>query len=129
MTMSISKELDPLDILLKLLSSGRFDYSDEKYCQEQISSFLTGFKVNHIKEFCLGRNGVCDFYFPRSQLVLEVKAGKAWSKMEVYRQCEKYLQHKDVKGLLLATGKIQGMPASINGKPVKVLQLGIGFLQ
>jgi hypothetical protein len=33
-----------------------------------------------------------------------------------------------VRGLILATGKAQGLPPSIHGKPVKVYQLGLGSL-
>lgn len=123
-----SESIGALSVLFKLLKKGRFDYSDEKTCQEQIGNFLERYNIAHKREFSLGRHGICDFFFPRSHLVLEVKAGKSWSKVEVFRQCEKYLEHEDVSGLLLATGKIQGMPSEILGKPIMVYQLGLGLL-
>lgn len=118
----------PIDILTRLLGEGRFDYSDEAECQRQIAAFLVERRVGFMKEHDLGKSGICDFYFERSRLVLEVKAGKQWNKREVYRQCERYCRHEDVQGLVLATGRIQGMPTSIFGKPIRVYQLGLGFL-
>ena len=118
-----------LDALCSLLErEGRFDYSDEKICQNQIEEFLNRKGITFLREHELPGAGITDFYFPNSRLVLEVKAGKGWSKRGVYRQCERYCGHPDVQGLLLATGKIQGMPESINGRPVRIYQLGIGFL-
>lgn len=118
----------PIDILTRLLGEGRFDYSDETECQRQIAAFLTERGVAFVKEHDLGEAGICDFYFVKSKLVLEVKAGKQWNKRGVYRQCERYCSHQDVQGLVLATGRIQGLPSNICGKPVRVYQLGLGFL-
>lgn len=118
----------PIEVLIRLLGEGRFDYSDENFCQQQIAEFLSERQVAFTKEYDLGAAGICDFYFKKSGLVLEVKAGKKWNKKEVYRQCERYCRHDSVLGLVLATGRIQGMPSSIHGKPVGVYQLGLGFL-
>lgn len=119
----------PIDTLHRLLlSDGRFDYSDEMICQNAIAQFLDSKSISFLREYELAGSGVCDFYFPNSRIVLEVKAGKGWSKRGVYRQCERYCQHEDVSGLVLATGKIQGMPETISNKPIRVYQLGLGFL-
>lgn len=123
---SISHALDALHLLL--IKNGRFDYSDEKICQNQIEVFLSSHNINFIREFSIPQVGVTDFYFPRSKIVLEVKAGKSWSKRGVFRQCERYCSHPEVHGLILATGKIQGLPPVINGKPIRIYQLGLGFL-
>ncbi|MFA0809303.1 hypothetical protein [Microbulbifer epialgicus] len=118
-----------LDALYGLfLREGRFDYSDELICQNQIEKFLTARDIKYFREHSLSGAEVTDFYFPNSKLVLEVKAGKNWSKRRVYRQVERYCAHPDVEGLLLATGKVQGLPEAINGCPVRIYQMGLGFL-
>jgi len=118
-----------LSILIRLLYGRRFDYVDEKVCQVQIENLLKEKQLTFIREHDFGgRVGICDFFFPRSGIVLEAKAFKSCSKREVYRQCERYCGHPDVKGLLLATGKAQGLPATICGKPTRVYQLGLGAL-
>lgn len=118
-----------IDVLYHLLrSEGRFDYADEAVCQNEIEHFLRSKKVTFCRGYALSGSDICDFYFPKSKIVMEVKAGKSWGKRRVYRQCERYCQHDAVNGLVLATGSIQGMPISICNKPIRVYQLGIGFL-
>jgi len=56
-------------------------------------------------------------------LALEVKVSKSWNKLTVYRQCERYCKDSRVKGILLATGSAQKLPAEINGKPSLVYLL------
>lgn len=118
---------EPIDALISLLGRDRFDYVDEKICQVQIESFLTMHEACYIREARIG-NGYVDFFFPRSGLVLEIKACKKWNAREVYRQCERYCSDDKVTGLVLATGRSQGMPPEIAGKPVRVLSLGASFL-
>ncbi|WP_415913096.1 hypothetical protein [Neptuniibacter sp. QD37_11] len=117
--------IEPIQALIQLLSRGRFDYVDEKVCQEQIERFLITKGVEFEREYILPEgNGIIDFYFPKSGLGLEIKASAQWSKTEVYRQCERYCKCEQITGLVLATGKSQGLPESINGKPVQVFKLG-----
>lgn len=116
-----------LEALIEILKLGRFDYSDEKICQEQIGNHLSKYGVQFVREFRL-KYGIVDFFFPRSGLVMEVKASSQWSKTQVFRQCERYCESTEVTGLLLATGKVQGLPKTINGKPARIYQLGLGLL-
>lgn len=120
-------KLEPIDAIVELLRRGRFDYADEKICQSQIASQFLKVGVVFEKEFAF-ENGTADFFFPRSGIVLEVKASRHWNKTQVYRQCERYCENDIVKGLVLATGKAQGLPQKIYGKPIRVYQLGIGQL-
>lgn len=113
--------------LRALLTTGRFDYADEKVCQAQIEDHLTAAGVPFEREFNLGC-GYVDFYFPRSWICLEVKASTSLSKMAIFRQCERYCSSDQVQGLLLATGSAQGLPEAIGGKPVLLYQLGLGML-
>lgn len=116
-----------LQALHGLLSTGRFDYADEQTCQQQIATFLARHNVPFQREFKLGSRYI-DFYFPRSKLGLEIKASKQLSRRAVYRQCKAYCEFEELSGLLLATGRYQGLPSEIEGKPTKVLQLGVAFL-
>lgn len=116
-----------IEALLGLLSRGQFDYADETKCQLMIEDFLLGCGAVFHREFQLS-DGIVDFFFPRSGLCLEVKASKQWSRRAVYRQCERYCKDARVMGLVLATGRSQGLPDLINGKPVRVLALGAAFL-
>lgn len=116
-----------LDALFQLLSQGRFNYADERKCQDAIEVFLEQQDVPFEREFKLGTRFI-DFYFPRSKLGLEIKANKQLSRRAVYRQCRDYCGFECISGLLLATGRVQGLPAQLNGKPTRVLQLGVSFL-
>lgn len=118
---------DRLEALIGLLSRGQFDYADETRCQLMIENFLVECGAVFHREFQL-TDGIVDFFFPRSGLCLEVKASKQWSRRAVYRQCERYCKDERVTGLVLATGRSQGLPELINGKPVRVLALGAAFL-
>ncbi len=118
-----------LSLLIRLLRTRSFDYADEKVCQVQMDEFLRAKGLSFLREHDFGGGvGICDFFFPRSGIVLEAKAFKSWSKRQVYRQCERYCGHSEVSGLLLATGKAQGLPDAICGKPARVYQLGLGAL-
>ena len=118
---------NPIDAIVEILKRGRFDYADEKICQSQIENHLLQCGVEFIREYVFA-NGIADFFFPNSGLVLEIKGSSQWSKTRVFRQCERYCENKEVTGLVLATGKAQGLPGSINGKPVRIYQLGISNL-
>ncbi|OLF82092.1 hypothetical protein AWH63_11165 [Marinobacter sp. C18] len=118
---------DRIEALIGLLSAGQFDYADETRCQLMIEDFLLEREAVFHREFQL-TDGIVDFFFPRSGLCLEVKASKQWSRRAVYRQCERYCKDDRVNGLVLATGRSQGLPELINGKPVRVLLLGAAFL-
>lgn len=117
-----------LNALAALLQGHRLRYADEKVCQDQIEAILLDKGIDYLREHHLGGAGICDFYLPNSRIVLEAKAFKSWSKLKVYRQCERYCRRPDVAGLLLATGKAQGLPSAIADKPVRVQLLGLGAL-
>ncbi len=118
-----------MELLVRVLSRKSFNYIDEKRCQIEMAQLFESLSLNGIREHNFGKGvGVCDFFFPQSGIVVEAKAFKSWSKRQVYRQCQRYCQQDDVKGLILATGKAQGLPPEINGKPVRVYQLGLGSL-
>jgi hypothetical protein len=119
---------DAISLLLSLLDQVSIDYNQESVAQRQIGDHLDRLGVEYYKEYRLSCGGIIDFYFPKSKLGLEVKASKSWSKKSVFRQCERYLLNAAISGLVLATGRAQGMPSEIAGKPVVVYQLSRGSL-
>jgi hypothetical protein len=118
--LDISKKIE---MLRHVLNTGKFDCADEIRAQNQISVLLQSVGVDFHKEYRL-EEGIVDFFLPKSQIAIEVKANKQWSKMKVFRQCERYCRDERVLGLLLATAKSQTLPPTINGKPVSVFSLG-----
>ncbi|MFL7013678.1 SNF2-related protein [Enterovibrio norvegicus] len=121
------KTTQTLEQLKATLNQGTYSVMDEKETQSQIADILTCSHIAFEKEKRF-KNGIADFYLPESGIVIEVKANKQWNKLEVFRQCERYCEEESVSGILLATGKIQGLPSTISQKPASVFQLGISSL-
>ncbi|ELA9885291.1 hypothetical protein QRL11_004556 [Vibrio parahaemolyticus] len=117
--------IDKLEALIGILRKGKYEFADEKVCQEYLEEHFTNLGLRFEREYRLsdGRS-IIDFFFPNSGIGLEVKASKAWNKMGVYRQCERYCLNPEVTGLILATAKPQGLPEQIEGKPTRFYYLG-----
>ncbi|MGR5347289.1 hypothetical protein [Vibrio mediterranei] len=113
--------------ITELLQRTSLDAQDEKHAQAQLSGILESLAVKFEQEYPLG-DGIVDFYFPESGLALELKALTKQGKMDVYRQCRMYCKDERVKGIVLATGRHQGLPDTIEGKPAAVCALGTGGL-
>ncbi|MFG0772832.1 SNF2-related protein [Vibrio plantisponsor] len=113
--------------LLSVLQTGSFSVMDEKVTQSQIESLLNDNNITFEREKRFP-SGIVDFFLSQTGIALEVKANKQWGKMDVFRQCERYCQEPEVKGLVLATARIQGLPKEISGKPAKVFQLSLTSL-
>lgn len=120
--------LTVINTIIRILGQRAFDYVDESVCQEQIENHLKELNTLFEREFQLDKYSRIDFYFPRSKIGLEVKAGKVWSKKEVFRQLERYAQYENVSGIILATGRMQGLPPVINQKPIRIFSLGAAHL-
>ena len=116
-----------LTTLVSIIQSRPIDYVDEKECQRQLEDVLVEHNVVFEREAPIAK-GFIDFYFPKSFVGLEVKANKRWSRREIYRQCEDYCTDERISGLVLATGRSQGLPHTIGSKPVRVVYLGEAFL-
>ncbi|WP_199438582.1 hypothetical protein [Vibrio owensii] len=116
-----------LAALCELLSRITLDTQDEKHAQRQLEFIFIKLKISFIREYKLG-DGYIDFFFPNTGIGLEMKAHHSTSKSDVYRQCERYTSHDSIKGLILATGKFQGLPNLINGKPTMVHLISEGTL-
>lgn len=111
--------------IVSLLRRCALPLREEKRLQESISGVLTENNIPHEREHRLSDTDIVDFRFP-SGLVMEVKI-KA-PKRGIYRQCKRYCEHDEVKGLILATATATGFPPEINGRPCWVASLGTGWL-
>lgn len=116
---------EKLEGLIGILRLGKYEFADEKVCQEHLAQHFTNQGLRFEREYRLSDGvSVIDFFFPNSGIGLEVKASKAWNKMSVYRQCKRYCLCPEVKGLILATAKPQALPENIEGKPARFYLLG-----
>lgn len=122
-----TKPEQDIDHLISVLKQGSFSVMDERLAQMQIESLLTDLNVPFEREKRLS-DGIVDFFITDTGIALEVKANKQWGKLDVFRQCERYCKEPEVKGILLATAKIQGLPNLIAGKPAKTFQLSLTAL-
>jgi hypothetical protein len=110
--------------LARFLADFRFSLSDEKKTQQQIAEQLTLASVVHRREVRLSDGDIIDFMVSNTGIEVKLKG----QKMEIYRQIERYCQHDEVTSLVLATNVAMGVPPSINGKPIYVVNLGRAWL-
>lgn len=73
------------------------------------------------------RKDIPDFFLP-SGLAIEVKLKTQRSKMDVFRQLQRYAAHEEVRALLLITNLSMGLPSTIGGKPAYYAALGAAWL-
>jgi hypothetical protein len=112
------------DILLKILSSYKFNLTDEKDTQREILKVLMENQINFHREYRLDSKNILDFFADGIGVEVKIK-GRARS---IYKQCERYCQFEEVKGLILITNKTIGFPKEINQKPCWILNLGKAWL-
>ncbi len=113
-------------IVASLLRTARLASSNEAALQISIRDVLTAAKFDFEREKALGPRDRPDFLLAGGAIVLEAKA--RYPKKQIYRQLERYAAHDGVEVLILVTATAMGMPATINGKPVHVVSLGMGAL-
>ncbi|EOX4129383.1 hypothetical protein [Vibrio cholerae] len=114
-----------MDALVELLRKAKLRISDEKKCQEDLEQFLLSEGLLFSREHHLSDGkSIIDFFFHRSGIGIEVKVLKHWGKMKIYRQCKRYCDNTELKGLILMTACPQGLPDLIQGKPAKLHFLG-----
>lgn len=115
-----------IDKLISALNKVRFDPTRESVMQEQIKAALASAGFNFEKEFTFNPQSRIDFFHIESGTGIEVKI--SGSPKAIYRQCKKYLDLPEVNQLLLLTNKAMGMPETISGKKIRVLNTGRAWL-
>lgn len=108
--------------VIKVISNGKFNLQDELELQKQMLQALSVF--NPIQSHPLSKADIIDFFIDGIGIEVKIKGGRK----AIYKQCERYCKHDEVKALILATNRAIGFPPEINGKPCYVVNLGKGWL-
>jgi hypothetical protein len=109
-----------MDKIIKKLRSHAFHFCSERELQDGIASLFP----EAIREARLNAQDVIDFRI--GDIGIECKVDRSVS--EVTRQIFRYCQ-TDLKGIILVTTKHRHemLPAVMNGRPIEVIVLEIGF--
>lgn len=111
-------------IIKESLSHKRFTLSNEKKTQIQICQYLKQAGLDVQREVYLNQENIIDFMV--SGLGIEVKV--KGSAFDILRQCERYCEFDQVKGLMLVSGRFIGFPKEIKGKPCYFFSLSRAML-
>lgn len=97
-----------------------FRFSNERELQEGLSQVLG---PGWAREHRLSDDDRADFFHEESGVVIEAKIDHGLTPLT--RQIHRYLQHKEVTGVLVVTSKMSlgRMPPTISGKPVSIATL------
>lgn len=88
----------------QLLRTHVYRFQTEEQLHEAIGTVLAGAGIAFERERALeGCRDRLDFYLPEYGVAIEVKAAGAMQ--PAIRQCERYLNHADVRGLVLAASR------------------------
>lgn len=120
-----------IEQLQRLFTSLRFPLEDEKELQKAIADNLTRFGFSFTREQRLNsehevNKNIIDFLVKPS-IGIEVKIGNA-SKMNIFKQVERYCSFDAIQSIILLTNKSMALPESINGKPTYIINLSQSWL-
>lgn len=114
-----------LSEFIKLMRRTPLVLKDEKAVQEGIEVVLDSHGFDFKREVKLSQKDIVDFMLADG-VAVEVKLqGQARA---IFRQCERYCEHEQVKALVLVTAKTMGFPPEIKGKPAYFVSLSSGWL-
>lgn len=114
-----------ISAVVSLLHSRRFPLTNEKVTQEAIAVALRDAGFAFERERRLGDLGLIDFLV--EGIGIEVKLRHSGgSRRAIFRQCQRYAEHEDVRELIVATNMALGLPDL--GKPARVVSLGTAWL-
>jgi len=113
--------------ILGFLSSTRVRVSTEQAMQDDVQSILEQMNVTFIREARIGKKDIIDF-LAVGGIGIECKVKKGWSKMQVYKQLERYCQSDQIKIIVLLTSMYMTLPAMIEGKRTHVIHAGRAWL-
>lgn len=120
-TQSEPVELEPL---CRAIGAARLPLSFEKATQAALETALTDAGYQYRREVPLGGGDVVDFLVGPIAIELKVK-GHA---KQIYRQLLRYASHPEVEALVLLTARAMHLPATLEGKPARIVSLGKAWL-
>lgn len=112
--------------LIQFIQSRRFPLGTEKETQAAIEAELRAEGHAFLREHRFSDEDIVDFFFPETGLAAEVKVKKG--ARAIHAQLERYCGHSEVRSIVLVTNAAMGLPASILGKPARMVSLGRGWL-
>jgi hypothetical protein len=107
-----------------LMNTCRFSLSSEDALKEDMRLALTSKGIPFLQEHRLDPKNRLDFFIDEHAVEVKIKG----SAKSIYRQCLRYCEFEQVKGLVLVTNKALGFPEELNGKPCYVINLGKNWL-
>ena len=113
--------------VIEAIQSYRFTYDNEADLQAGIAQAFTDRNIGFQRECCLGESLRIDFLVPDGiGIEIKVKGGPS----DVARQLLSYANRKEVKVLILVTGRaaLGRLPAELLGKRLYVVPLWRTFL-
>lgn len=117
-------EAADIERLAAALSRTRFLVDDEKRLQADIAAALTAKGLAYKREVRLSAADVIDFLVGRVGIEVKIKG----TKRAILRQVERYSGSERLDSIILLTSLALGLPESINGKPVRIVSIGRGWL-
>ena len=115
-------------IIYTALSRARFNLASEKDVQTQIAGVLLLNLPDHVKftrEYELDKTSRIDFLV-NNTVGIEVKI--KGTKKSIYKQLLRYAQFDTITELILVTSKSMGLPATLNNKPLYVINISKAWL-
>ena len=113
-----------MDPVCRVVERARINLSTEKAAQANIAAALLAAGTPFVREHRLSGRDIVDLF--AQGIGIEVKI--SGSARAIFRQLERYAEHDDIRGLILATNRAMSLPSTINGKPAIVASLGRGWL-
>jgi len=119
---SLSPRVDAIqwiEHLSSVLGRYRFNFSNEKELQAGIGKVFGTLGGVFFAEHRLSDEDIVDFYWPEKKVAVEAKIDHSLS--ELTRQIHRYVQHEEVRGILLVTSKtrLANLPEDMNHKPIR----------
>jgi hypothetical protein len=112
--------------LQKLFTTLRFPLEDEKELQKEIAANLNWFGFDFTREQRLDDESIIDFLVEPG-IGVEVKIGNK-SKMNIYKQVERYCSIDAIHSVILLTNKSMSLPETVNNKPTYIINLSQSWL-
>lgn len=118
--------LDHIAALAALIASKTYRHSSEAELQEGIRAVLVAAGVPFVKELRLTPRSRLDF-FAHDAIAIEVKLGRSLAALTT--QVHRYTADARVQGVLVVATRLrlQNLPESFHGKPVRVCALLSGM--
>jgi hypothetical protein len=118
--------LATLDInaVVAVLAGKRFPLENEIRTQAAISDVLRAKFGGLVDREAPAPGGRIDFRVADIGVEIKLKGQPA----SIYRQLDRYLESRDLAGIVLVTAKLMYLPPMIRNKPCRVLNLGAAWL-